>query len=40
MEKKTKGKKILYGILYVLESALCDEDKLEDFILDNVKIEW
>ena len=23
---------------WILESALCDEDKLEDFILDNVKI--
>ena len=24
----------------IIESALCDEDKLEDFILSNVKIEW
>ena len=23
---------------YLIESALCDEDKLEDFILDNIKI--
>ena len=25
---------------YVIESALCDEDKLEQFLLDNIKIEW
>ena len=24
----------------LIESALCDEDKLESFILDNIKIEW
>ena len=24
----------------LIESALCDEDKLEDFILDNIRIEW
>lgn len=24
---------------YLIESALCDEDKLEDFILQNVKID-
>jgi hypothetical protein len=24
---------------FIIESALCDEDKLEDFILDNVKID-
>lgn len=24
----------------VLESALCDEDKLEEFLLDNIKIWW
>lgn len=23
---------------YVIESALCDEDKLEEFLLDNIKI--
>jgi len=25
---------------WVIESALCDEDKLEQFLLDNIKIEW
>ena len=25
---------------WLLESALCDEDKLEQFLLDNIKIEW
>lgn len=24
----------------LIESALCDEDKLEDFLLSNIKIEW
>ena len=24
---------------YLLESALCDEDKLEEFLLDNIKID-
>ena len=24
----------------LIESALCDEDKLEQFLLDNIKIEW
>ena len=24
----------------LIESALCDEDKLEDFILGNIKVEW
>ena len=24
---------------YVIESALCDEDKLEQFLLDNIKVE-
>ena len=24
---------------YVLESALCDEDKLEEFLLENIKVE-
>ena len=24
---------------WVLESALCDEDKLEEFLLDNIKVE-
>jgi len=24
----------------VIESALCDEDKLEEFLLDNIKVEW
>ena len=23
----------------LIESALCDEDKLEDFILDNIKVD-
>ena len=31
----------MYNYQYrIIESALCDEDKLEQFILDNVKIEW
>lgn len=25
---------------YLLESALCDEDKLEEFLLSNIKVEW
>ncbi len=25
---------------WILESALCDEDKLEEFLLSNIKIEW
>ena len=24
----------------LIESALCDEDKLEEFLLDNIKVEW
>ena len=24
----------------LIESALCDEDKLEEFLLSNIKIEW
>lgn len=24
----------------LIESALCDEDELEQFLLDNIKIEW
>lgn len=24
----------------LIESALCDEDKLEDFLLSNIKVEW
>jgi hypothetical protein len=24
---------------YLLESALCDEDKLEDFLLSNIKVD-
>ena len=24
----------------IIESALCNEDKLEQFLLDNIKIEW
>lgn len=24
----------------LIESALCDEDKLEEFLLKNIKIEW
>lgn len=27
-------------LYYIIESALCDEDKLEQFLLDNIKIEW
>lgn len=26
-------------LYYIIESALCDEDKLEQFLLDNIKIE-
>lgn len=25
---------------WIMESALCDEDKLEEFLLDNIKIKW
>jgi hypothetical protein len=25
---------------YLIESALCDEDKLEQFLLDNIEVEW
>ena len=25
---------------YMMMSALCDEDKLEKFLLENIKIEW
>lgn len=25
---------------WIVESALCDEDKLEDFLLTNINIEW
>ena len=31
-------KPITHFTYRIIESALCDEDKLEDFILDNVKI--
>lgn len=24
----------------LIESALCDEDKLEEFLLQNIKVEW
>lgn len=24
----------------LIESTLCDEDKLEEFLLDNIKVEW
>jgi len=24
----------------LIESALCDEDKLEEFLLNNIKVEW
>lgn len=26
--------------LWLIESALCDEDKLEEFLLDNIEIQW
>jgi len=25
---------------WIVESALCDEDKLEEFLLNNIKVEW
>ena len=33
-------KPITHFTFRIIESALCDEDKLENFILDNIKIEW
>ena len=37
---KSKFTKNHFYEFRIIQSALCDEDKLEDFILQNVKIEW